>query len=72
MWNKWIDDFTWLKRRKKKPVDPKTLILTKEHCFEIAKQYKTIKDFYHSDYSYYMFAINNDYLNDYIWIKSIY
>ncbi len=60
--NKWLDDYTWLEREKKPGG-----YWTQEHCYEEAKKYQTLNEFYKNSSSAYKVAKKNNWLSDYDW-----
>lgn len=61
--NKWIDNYTWLKRGCKP-----NGYWTKERCIEESKKYKTFQEFRKSSNSAYKTAFEHNWLNEFTWL----
>lgn len=63
--NGWINDFTWLIRKRKAPN-----YWTEEKCYEEAKKYNKMKDFITNSFGAYNKSRKNGWYKSYTWLES--
>ena len=63
--NGWLNDFTWLIRRRKAPNH-----WTKEMCYIEAKKYNKLSDFISNSFVVYSKSIKKGWFKDYTWLES--
>ena len=63
--NGWLDDYIWISARVTKPAG----YWDKEHCYEEAKKYKSIKEFQRKGKSAYDASKKNGWFDEYDWFK---
>lgn len=66
--NKWLDEMTWLAKRHK--CQNSVSYDSKEEIFKIAKEYKSLHDFFRYDMKAYSIAKKNHWLGEMTWFAS--
>lgn len=63
--NKWIEEYVWLEDN----IKHKKEYYTQEKCMELAKKYSSVVEFRKRQYGAYNSAKENNWLDDYTWLK---
>ena len=63
--NKWLDDYWWLKRERKK----RGIWQNYDNCYNAAKEYSTLTEFSKGNSGAYQSSYKHGWLKDYIWFK---
>ncbi len=65
-YRKWIKDFVWLKRERVEPNH-----WTYECCYDEAKKYKTLTDFFDNSKTAYCVSLKRGWIKDYVWFEKV-